>query len=97
MLIDIYMKFREDRLNGIQVVERTRFCDRQTDAREKKKTICLPTLKALKGDIYFIEYQENKQPRKIFERKMYAYTEMSEKWGLSHTNQEKSVRSYTFC
>ena len=27
MLIDIYMKFREDSLNGIQVKERTRFCD----------------------------------------------------------------------
>ena len=28
MLIDIYMKFREDILNGFQVIERTRFCDR---------------------------------------------------------------------
>ena len=28
MLIDIHMKFREDRLNGIQVIEQTRFCDR---------------------------------------------------------------------
>ena len=28
MLIDIYMKFREDSLNGFQVIERTRFCDR---------------------------------------------------------------------
>ena len=28
MLIDIYMKFREDSLNSYQVVERTRFCDR---------------------------------------------------------------------
>ena len=27
MLIDIYMKF-EDSLNGFQVIERTRFCDR---------------------------------------------------------------------
>ena len=31
MLIDIYMKFREDSLNGLQVIEQTRFCDRQTD------------------------------------------------------------------
>ena len=30
MLIDIYMKFREDSFNGFQVIERTRFCDRQT-------------------------------------------------------------------
>ena len=30
MLIDICMKFREDSLNGFQVIERTRFCDRQT-------------------------------------------------------------------
>ena len=28
MLIDIYMKFREDGLKGFQVIERTRFCDR---------------------------------------------------------------------
>ena len=27
MLIDIYMKFREDSLNSFQVIERTRFCD----------------------------------------------------------------------
>ena len=29
--VDIYMKFCEDSLNGFQVIERTRFCDRQTD------------------------------------------------------------------
>ena len=28
MLIDIYMKFREDSLNGFQVLEQTWFCDR---------------------------------------------------------------------
>ena len=39
MLIDIYVKYREDSLNGFQVIERTRFCDRQTDAWGK--TICL--------------------------------------------------------
>ena len=46
----------------------------------------------------FIEYEENKQPRKISRRKIYSYTGMSEKkkWGLSHTNPEKSGRSYTF-
>ena len=38
MLIDIYMKFCEDSLNGFQVIQRTQFCDRQTDAR--RKTIC---------------------------------------------------------
>ena len=27
MLIDIYMKFREDSLNSFQVIEQTRFCD----------------------------------------------------------------------
>ena len=27
-------------------------------------------------------------------RKIYVYTEMSEKWGVSHTNQEKSGQSY---
>ena len=31
MLIDIYMKFREDSMNGFQVTEQTRFCDRLTD------------------------------------------------------------------
>ena len=40
-----------------------------------------------------IEYQENKQPRKLSERKIC----MSEKWGLSHRNPEKSGHSYTFC
>ena len=30
MLIDIYMKFREDSLNGFQIIERTRD-DRQAD------------------------------------------------------------------
>ena len=28
MLIDIYLKFREDNLKGFQVIERTRFSDR---------------------------------------------------------------------
>ena len=46
MLIDIYMRFREDSLNSFQVMKRTRFCDRQTPGG---KTICLPTLKG--GDI----------------------------------------------
>ena len=27
MLIDIYIKFREDSLNGFQVIEQKRFCD----------------------------------------------------------------------
>ena len=47
MLTDIYMKFREDSLNGFQVIERTRFCDRQTDGQTDawKKKINLPTLK----------------------------------------------------
>ena len=31
MLIDIYMKFHEDSLNVFQVIEGTRFCDRQMD------------------------------------------------------------------
>ena len=44
----------------------------------------------------FIEYQENKQPRKISERKICIYTKLSEKWGLSHRNPEKSGHSYTF-
>ena len=28
MLLDIYMKFREDSLNGFQIIERTRFWDK---------------------------------------------------------------------
>ena len=43
----------------------------------------------------FIEYQ-NKQPRKISERKISVYTKLSEKWGFSHRNPEKSGHSYTF-
>ena len=30
----------------------------------------------------------NKHPRQISAQKIYAYTGMSEKWGLSHTNQD---------
>ena len=37
----------------------------------------------------FMLYQEDKQPRKISERKICSYTRMSEKWGLSHRNPEK--------
>ena len=44
----------------------------------------------------FVEYQENKQLRKISERKICAYTRMSEKWDLSHSNPEKSYHSYIF-
>ena len=44
----------------------------------------------------FILYQEDKQPRKISERKICAYTRMSEKWGLSDRNPEKSGHSYTY-
>ena len=48
--IDIYMKLREDSLNSFQVIERTQFCDRQTDRQMPAgKTICLHTLKG--GDI----------------------------------------------
>ena len=28
MLIDIYMKFRENSWNGFQIIEQTQFCDR---------------------------------------------------------------------
>ena len=43
----------------------------------------------------FIKYQVYKQPRKISKRKICAYTRMSEKWGLSHRNPEKSDHSFT--
>ena len=46
MLIGIYMKFLEDSVNGFQVIERTRFFDRQTP---DGKTIYLP-----RGEIYRI-------------------------------------------
>ena len=36
MLIDICMKFREDCLNGFQVIEQTRFCDRVQGKKLKK-------------------------------------------------------------
>ena len=39
MLIDIYMKFREDSLNGFQVTEWTRFCDGQSSKGNKSKSI----------------------------------------------------------
>ena len=39
MLIDIYMKFREDSLNSFQVIEWTRFCDGQTSKGNNSKSI----------------------------------------------------------
>ena len=39
MLIDIYMKFREDSLNGFQVIKRTRFCDGQFSKGNNSKSI----------------------------------------------------------
>ena len=39
MLIDIYMKFRADSLNGFQVIERTRFCDGQSSKGNNSKSI----------------------------------------------------------
>ena len=38
LLIDIYMKFREDSLNGFSsYIERERFCDKQTDRHPGEK------------------------------------------------------------
>ena len=39
MLIDIYIKFREDILNSFQVIELTGFCDRQTSKGNNSKCI----------------------------------------------------------
>ena len=39
MLIDIYMKFCEDSLNGFQVIEQTRFCDLQSSKGNNSKSI----------------------------------------------------------
>ena len=39
MLIDIYMKFREDSLNCFQVIEQTRFCDGQSSKGNNSKSI----------------------------------------------------------
>ena len=39
MLVDIYMKFREDSLNGFQVTEWTGFCDRQSSKGNDSKSI----------------------------------------------------------
>ena len=59
MLIDIYMKFCEDSLNGFQVIEQTQVSqtDRQTDAWGK--TICLPTLKRGDAIIYLYTVKPN--------------------------------------
>ena len=34
---------------------------------------------------------------KSLSERIYAYTGMTKNWGLSHTSQEKSGQSYTFC
>ena len=39
MLTDIDMKFREDSLNGFEVIERTRFCDGQSSKENNSKSI----------------------------------------------------------
>ena len=39
MLIDIYVKFREDSLNGFQVIEWTRFCDGQSSKENNSISI----------------------------------------------------------
>ena len=39
MLIDIYMKFPKDSLNGFQVIERTQFCDGQSYKGNNSKSI----------------------------------------------------------
>ena len=39
MLINIYMKFGEDSLNGFQVIESTGFCDR-VQGKQLKKYKC---------------------------------------------------------
>ena len=39
MLIDVYMKLREDNLNGFQVIEQTRFCDGQSSKGNNSKGI----------------------------------------------------------
>ena len=39
ILIDIYMKFREDSLKGFQVIERTQFCDGQSSKGNNSKSI----------------------------------------------------------
>ena len=35
----MYVKFREDSLNGFQVIERTRFCDGQSSKGNNSKSI----------------------------------------------------------
>ena len=39
MLIDIYMKFYEDILNGFQVTEGTQFCEGQSSKGNNSKSI----------------------------------------------------------
>ena len=39
MLIDIYMKFRDDSLKGFQVIERTRFLDGKSSKGNDSKSI----------------------------------------------------------
>ena len=38
MLIDIYMQFHEDSLNGFQVIKGTRFCDVQSSKVNNSKS-----------------------------------------------------------
>ena len=39
MLIDIYMKFRDDSLNSFQVIEHNIFCDGQSSKENNSKSI----------------------------------------------------------
>ena len=47
MLIDIHMKFREDSLNGFQVIEWTRFCDSLSKEDNSKSINARVTVLAL--------------------------------------------------
>ena len=48
MLIDSYVKFHEDSLNGFQVIERTLFCDGQiskgNNSKSMKARVMVPAL-----------------------------------------------------
>ena len=69
ILIDINMKFREDSLNGFQVIEQTRFCDSPREITQKVKIqeLC-SACRLMLTDIYMKFLEDNLNSFQVTER-----------------------------
>ena len=86
MLIDIYMKFCEDSLNGFQVTEQTRFCVTDKVPREITQKVYLQELRLLCStrrlmliDIYMKFYEDSLISFQVIERTRFCDRRLWEK------------------